>query len=568
MADTEYRRLLRAAKEKSGVSGKFQAHLSARVMPGLQRVLEILQGINGGAVQTMPNAGGKEDEQPATMQEFIRKMFAPSRALAVSQSDAGGRNVPVNDASPVSGNPLVAQLDLFQRMASKGEQIGQDASDQARLTALRDQMPLDKASVMERLTIDLVAMLFEFILEDDHVPLALRRIICRLQIPVLKAAILDPTLMSDERHPARQLLNRLSTAAVAVDPMTRTGGRLATEIERAVCKVLAEFDRDTVVFSDNLAVFETFLADYLQRDDSYTTRGIEAIEDAERFSLLLVNATNALCGMMKRLNVDKRVSDFIIQIWPHVLVHAVWQDRENDIPPDAPRSLYRQYHALLPELLWSIQEKDAQELAALVRLLPDLVKRMRKALELIQLPEDETKPLLDLMVEMHTQVLRPTLKSKTALPDLDALRQELSRLVVDWESASWGLREPPQVCETLLNKIFAKADVAAELNLGVNAGTSTPADREFLVQTYRLGTRVAFRLADGSNVAGQLVWVSTHRSLYLFRQDRNGSLVLYTPAALLEALREETIVPVEYAPVFERAVESLLYGAGTMQNAA
>jgi len=33
---------------------------------------------------------------------------------------------------------------------------------------------------------------------------------------------------------------------------------------------------------------------------------------------------------------------------------------------------------------------------------------------------------------------------------------------------------------------------------------------------------------------------------------------------LLEALRDEAVVPVEYAPVFERAVESLLFDAANM----
>lgn len=583
---------IREIFESSGVSGRFQAqpsraahnqryfgapqdqqmmsaHLSTRVMPGLQRVLETLQGASAiGAA--MPAVPGGEVEEAASVQDFIRKMFAPSRSFILSPGGLAGQGRGPgagSNSAETPANPLVAQLDQFQKTAARGEAIGEaGTADQLRLSALREKMSLDNASMMERMTIDVVSLLFEFILEDDQIPPELRAQIGRLQIPILKAAVLDANLMSDERHPARQLLNRLSTAAVAVDTMTETGRRLANEIQRIVDKVLAEFNVDSAVFADALAAFEDFLADYLQQDDSHTTRGIEAIEHAERFSLLLTNATNALCDVLMPLNVDKRVSDFIILIWPHVLVHAAWQDRERSVPADAPHSLYRQYHAVLPELLWSIQEKDAQERAGLMRLLPDLVGRMRRALELIQLPDEEAKPLLDLMMELHTQVLRSQVKGKAAIPELDALRQEFSRLVVNWERASWSLNEPPQPRETVIEKIFSKLDVSAELNLGVNTMTSSPADREFLAQTYLLGTRVAFRSADGSNVAGQLVWISTHRSLYLFKQDRNGALVLYTPAALLEALRDELIVPVEYAPVFERAVESLLFGAGNLQT--
>lgn len=578
---------IREVFESSGVTGRFKAqpsraahnqryfgaptdphmmstHLSARVMPGLQRVLETLQGATG----SLPSSSslGESGEQPASVQDFIRKMFASSRAFGLpAAGEAAKGEVAPRTASGAGSNPLAVQLDRFQKMAARGESIGNvGAGERFRLSALREQVDLGGASVMERMTMDVVSLLFEFILEDEQIPAELREHIGRLQLPMLKAAMLDPALMSDERHPARRLLNRLSTAAVAVDPATEAGRKLETEISRAVDKVLAEYGEDPAVFTLALADFEGFLAEYLQEDDSHTTRGIEAIEHAERFSLLLTNATNALCDVLLPLNVDKRVSDFIILLWPHVLVHAAWQDREREVPPDAPHSLYRQYHAVLPELLWSIQEKDAQERVALMRLLPDLIKRMRNALAMIQLPDEETRPLLDLLMELHTQVLRAAPKNGAAVPTLDALRQEFSRLVVNWERASWGLSEPPQVRESIIEKLFSKLDVSVEMNLGVNTSASSPADREFLAQTYLLGTRVAFRSGDGSNVAGQLVWVSTHRSLYLFKQDRNASLSLYTPAALLEALRDETIVPVEYAPVFERAVESLLFGAGSM----
>ena len=116
--------------------------------------------------------------------------------------------------------------------------------------------------------------------------------------------------------------------------------------------------------------------------------------------------------------------------------------------------------------------------------------------------------------------------------------------------------------------MFARRGVAAEQNLGVHTMASTLADREFLAQTYLLGTRVAFGSEGGGGATGQLVWISTHRSLYLFKRDADGEHVVYSFAALLEALRDETIMPVEYAPVFERAVESLLFGAGSVQAAA
>jgi len=580
-----YYNAIREVFESSGVVGKFQAQrsraahnqryfgapvsdpamsaqLSARVMPGLQRVLETLQSSQGGAAAGAASfgAGGQAEAPgaaapgaaaPPSVQEFIRTMFSPARSPG-ARSDEERR-------AAAHANPLVAQLDAFQKKAVAGG--GADAG-----TALRDRMDLSKASTMDRMTVDVVSMLFEFILEDDHVPAALRAQIARLQIPMLKAAVMEPALMHDEEHPARRLLNRMSTAAVAADPASAAGKKLAAEIERVVNKVLADFDTDSAVFEDSVREFDQFMSDFLRQDDAKVSRGIEAVEDAERFSVLLGNAARDLMDVLLPLNADKRISDFLIMLWPHVLVRAAWLDQQAGLGPDHAQSLYRQFHAALPELLWSVQDKTAQDRGALMRLLPDLVRRIRKALEIIQLPEEEAKGILDLLMEMHTQVLRGAPKAGAPAPAaLDDLRQQFARLVVHWERASWNQAEPPPPREDLIEEILGGKAVGAELHFGLNMPAASAADREFLAQTYLLGTRVAFRAADGSNRAGQLVWISTHRSLYLFRQERGAALAIYTPASLLAALQAEEIVPVEYAPVFERAVESLLFGAGSLQ---
>ncbi|WP_420474938.1 DUF1631 family protein [Noviherbaspirillum sp. ST9] len=571
---------IREVFESSGVTGRFQAqksraahnqryfgapamdpNLSARVMPGLQRMLENLQGVPAGAGPATANAG-----QAESVQDFIRQMFAPSKAVAFGMSG----DFLKSRANETPSNPLVSKLHQFQHKAARNEPIvDQVESGKNALPALRAQMGLDNASLMERMTVDVVSMLFEFILEDEHVPAEMRRHISRLQVPILKAALLDQNLMQDDTHPARLLLNRLSTAAVSANPATTAGKTLAAEIERVVDKVLAEFNTDTAVFATCANEFEAFLAGFLRKEDNQAACAIQAVEDAERFSVLLTNVTKTLCDVLVPLNVDKRVSDVIILVWPHVLVHAAWEDRLRNIGQDDPNSVYRQFHSALPELVWSLQEKSPQQRTVLIRLLPDLVKRLRKALEIFQMPEDDSKQILDNLVEMHTQVLRnPPMPGAPEPASLDDLRREFARLAFSWERATWEMPEPPAPREDIIMEIFARHGANADLNLGLNTLSSTAPDREFLAQTYLLGTRVAFRAADGTNIPGQLVWISTHRSLYLFKQEGKPTLAAYSPAALLEALRDESIIPVEYAPVFERAVESLLFGAGSISSAA
>jgi hypothetical protein len=168
-------------------------------------------------------------------------------------------------------------------------------------------------------------------------------------------------------------------------------------------------------------------------------------------------------------------------------------------------------------------------------------------------------------VGIHTQVLRAAPRSETQARPLDTLRQEFSILTMRWDRAAWELPEAPPVRPALLDEVLARKGVVAEVKPGEGSAGVPQDEREFLARTYLLGTRVEMADAGGNSAQALLAWVSTHRSLYLFKREGDGGLVICSCAALLKALRDETMAPLEYAPVFERAVDSLLFGAERLQ---
>ena len=569
-----YYSAIREVFESSGVHGQFHvqrspaahhqryfgappgdgAAISARVLPGLQRMFE--------AMQNLPSAGAAVAagavEQGDSVHEMIRKMLAPSKNFGLSRSASAA----ASDA--VSASRLVAQLDRHQKAMADDEPAAGNMPAHDRLSALRDQLDLGNAPAKDRMIVDVVTLLFEFILEDEQIPAPLRQQIARLQIPLLKTALLQPDLLHEETHPARQLLNRLGSASIEAAPA------VAEEIARTIREVAKDFDTDVAVFARSLQAFEAFLASHLRQFDSQIIPAIEAIEAAEKDGLLLADTTNALRDVLQPLNIDRRISDFIMQTWPQVLVRAASLDAEKKTPADDLGSLYRQYHAVLPELVWSIQQKrDQQERTSLIRLLPDLVKRLRAALQLIRLPDEQCKKILDLLVELHTTILRAVPGDEQKTPgSLDELRERFSCIATLREQAAASRNERPQPRADLIEEALARRNVAVELHLGVQASTISTADKQFLAQVYLPGIRVGMRTGDDVLVPARLVWVSAHRSLYLFRRDDGAGLSLYSPASLLEALRGESIIPVEYAPLFERAVEALLLDMEKLTAAA
>ncbi|TMH03268.1 MAG: DUF1631 domain-containing protein [Betaproteobacteria bacterium] len=129
---------------------------------------------------------------------------------------------------------------------------------------LRDlqESPLGaKANQLEAMTIELVAMLFDFIFETRDLPDSIKALIGRLQIPVLKAAMLDGAFFSKKSHPSRQLVNALARAGIGWSPTMGQDDPLYRKIESLVHRVLDEFTDDVGLFDELRKDLEAFLAE-------------------------------------------------------------------------------------------------------------------------------------------------------------------------------------------------------------------------------------------------------------------------------------------------------------------
>ena len=91
--------------------------------------------------------------------------------------------------------------------------------------------------VLEEDVIDMVAMIFDFILDDKHLPDPVKALISRLQIPIVKAAVLEKSFFAKKSHPARELLNSLARAGAGLDNQSCESNPVFAEIESVVGRV-------------------------------------------------------------------------------------------------------------------------------------------------------------------------------------------------------------------------------------------------------------------------------------------------------------------------------------------
>ena len=90
------------------------------------------------------------------------------------------------------------------------------------IRAHREELIQASTGKLDHMVIDVVGSLFDQILSDSRVPPQMAREIARLQLPVLRVALSDPSFFSTRRHPVRRFINRIASLANAFDDFDET----------------------------------------------------------------------------------------------------------------------------------------------------------------------------------------------------------------------------------------------------------------------------------------------------------------------------------------------------------
>ena len=120
--------------------------------------------------------------------------------------------------------------------------------------------------------IDMVALMFSFIQQDQALPAAVQALLSRLQLPYLRLALTDGGMFSDSHHPARVLMDRLAEVGKACTP----GSPMLAE---RMLKMHALVGRIVMNHSITRAFFDNELTQFRIWSDSLEQRAAERERD-------------------------------------------------------------------------------------------------------------------------------------------------------------------------------------------------------------------------------------------------------------------------------------------------
>lgn len=392
----------------------------------------------------------------------------------------------------------------------------------------------------DAITVDIVAMLFDLIFDDAKIADPIKALVGRLQIPLVKVAMLDRSFFSSKAHPARRLLDLISQSMMRWGHDVGHDDPLYIKLAAIVDRILRDFDRDLDLFEACSADLEAFIvvleADEMQRAETAARIASEREQERMRRETARLAADDEIDNRL-RTPLPGVVQSLLDGVWRRLLRHLVDAGPASEVD-------YRQALTTADELIWSIQPKaDADERRALIVALPGLLRRLNQGFDVAGAHPADKLMLLNGLFDLHAQWMKPG-----APPSAPPVEQ----WIPEARSANDDVPAPEMVSERLEQDGLELDDIS--LNL---AGALDIPDQDRVAELKR-GDWVEFRQADGSFSRMRLNWVSPQRGIYLFTNPGSPRATSIAPDALALQLARGDARVVDSEPMFDRAVSQAL----------
>jgi hypothetical protein len=468
------------------------------------------QGVLGQLKRLLVGRVGPEFD--ATSYEQASPALAAAMAVRVdSAASYGGSGTMIDDYNPagvarVAGRLREQSTELKKKAETKGEKA----------------------------TIEIVALMFQSILQEDRIPPAIRVWFARLQMPVLRVALSEPDFFGTAIHPARLLIDRMGSCVMGFDASGIQGGALEKEVKRVVQVIEQYPETGKRVYELVYAEFQKFLQKFLTGSGAML-KVASVAQQVEQKETLTIQYTIEMRNMLKDIPVREEIRSFLFKIWAEVL--AVAAVRKG---PQHAEAL--ELKKTSTDLVWAASAKpNRADRARVIQDLPKLLQRLRAGMALLGMPPSQQ----DVHIKTVSDTLADAFLSKTqAIPaaQIDAMAKRLAHLE-DFVSED-GMGDLPLDAESI--ELMLGIDPAT-IDVVANGGSKPTNAMLAWAQELELGSW--FTLDHNGKVTKvQFAWRSDRKQLHLFASAdghsyliQSGRLAAYLQAGLLLPQEEEAL---------------------------
>lgn len=356
---------------------------------------------------------------------------------------------------------------------------------------------------------EVVRLMLDNLMQDHRLLPAVRAQVKALEPVLLQLAQVDSRFFSDRRHPARQLLDRLTHRSL----------RYASEGDegfQSFLQSIVEAIRDLVASQGDANIFTRVLATLEERwsrsevEQRQRQEGsARALLHAEQRNLLAHRLAADFQERVKNTNIPELVMVFLCGPWAQVVAESQLRCVDGTADTDG-------YLALVDDLIWSVQsDLTRRNRNRLVQLVPGLLVKLRQGLQLVQYPQERTSAFFDQLITYHEmafevpKVLVAPAQSPESAPQEAAA--ELAAGEPGLDDVSGG------------DAFWLAENEAAEAGYLTEGSVDSPQQgsggdlppRTWSASDLVTGSWVELQL-KGEWVRAQLTWASPHRTLFMF----------------------------------------------------
>lgn len=281
--------------------------------------------------------------------------------------------------NPIAQTELVSAIHHVQQstdhhtvhagVASSGDTAaGKQAIESmvANLSAEREQLfkGIDRRQLPAADTqmIDLVGMMFEYMLNDDEIPNVAKAELSRLHTPYLKVAIIDKSFFSDYTHPAHELLNGLARASarwVFEDNLDRG---IFPCVHKIVTRISSDFHNNLDIFPEMLEILHASEDDLDHKAIVIEERSRQAAEGREKLELARECAASKIEEAARTHTVPDAIRKMLGDVWRDKLMFIYLRETNADQSDS-----WRLAIETIETILWCVEPRSTAEEQAELR---------------------------------------------------------------------------------------------------------------------------------------------------------------------------------------------------------
>ena len=390
----------------------------------------------------------------------------------------------------------------------------------------------------EKAIVEIVALMFQAILAEERIPAVVRVWFARLQIPVLRVAMVEPDFFSSMDHPARQLIDRMGGCVLGFDAAGLEGGRLEAEIRRVVQVIEQYPETGKRVFQLVFEEFKKFLSRHLTGTD-VAKRLVSVAQQVEQKEALSIQYTIELRKLLDTMPVTDEIREFMFKVWADVMAMGAVRNGGQHAETLALKRT-------ATDLVWAASPKPtSRERTAVVQGLPNLLARLRKGMDLLAITTEQQEVHIKSVNDAVAQAFLNRSNTISA-EQIEQLARSLAALedVVTDDAAGDVMLDPSSI----------------ELMLGVDAsalevithGGSDPSEGMLAwARELEIGQWFQLQYQD-QPIQVQYAWRSDRGQIHLF-STASGNSYLIQARRLASFLQAGLIFPTEEEALTVRA---------------